>query len=239
MFASFCELCLAPDAAKFELMFDQLEEFFAGMPGDPVIEKLHQSLLRSKKDYQEFLADVGNPDAYNRFLPLPDTDKKNRVTTILPNTNSFANLVGRAERLRTDSGLTDITIIHDEQAHFDEIMKANLEIMKNTDADKLLEGTKVGEKSLYKIHDSSTVSFEDSKAYKPIQVADLLAGFMSRAWDDYYNGRFESLDRYTGILRTLFFRGVGGLNDHQSAGPNMVAPETHYNMFMQRLKQIK
>jgi len=236
LFSEFCDLCLEPSKDNFEQLLEKLITFFKDSE-DPIFDVFSKSVLMSKDDYSEMVAQEGD-EAFKKFLPLPDIDKRNRTVSILPNTHAFANLIARCEKYRQDNELAPFVIIHDEQKHFDEILRANFETMKNTNTDELLKDTIIAEKSIYKIHENVSISFEDSKQHKMIQLADLIAGFIMRSWSDFFYGNFKSLNRYIAVWQYFILEDKNGEPGHPSVGANMVIPEFHYALLIRHLRKF-
>jgi len=233
----FSRLCLNPNKQEFESTFKEFIEVVSNADGE-IGEVLKSSAETAYEDYIRLSKVASGTPAFLRFMPLPDTDKKNRTISILPNTNAFTNLIARCEKYRSDMGLDSFTIIHDEQKHFDDILTANFEVMKSTNADELLEGTLISQKSSYRIHPAVSLSFADSKQYKVIQTADLIAGFLMRSWNDFFLGKFKSFNRYVSIWQYFILPDQPGHEQHPSLGANMVIPQSHYQLLISHLHKF-
>lgn len=147
--------------------------------------------------------------------------------------HAFTNLIARCEKYRVDSNLPVFDIIHDEQKHFDEILKANFKNMKNVNADSLPKDTFIDHTTTYNIYESTAVTFANSKSYKIIQIADLTTGFIMRSWNDFYFGDFKSFDRHKAIWKSLIFYD----ETHQSVGINMVVPSIDHLLLVKHLRK--
>jgi len=233
-YVEFCELCFHPSRERFENLLSALCEYFKPLPTE-VDEINYTSVKLTWDDYLDDYDNGNYPNAYLNYLPPPDLDKKGKIVSILPNTHAFSYLVARCERLRVDEGLPPFTIIHDEQKHFDEIIKSTLDLMKSTKTDELLKDSPVGAKAIFKIPDTAVLTFEDSKGMKIIQVADIITGFIMRAWNDFHRKEFGSLDRYKSILRSFIFDNV----THKSHGINLLIPQTDYELLLEYLRNVQ
>ncbi|MDF6480675.1 hypothetical protein NLO56_24940, partial [Escherichia coli] len=74
-------------------------------------------------DYDEMLADKV-PTAYARFLPSPDTGKRGKPVSMLPNLSSLTNIYARINR-HYKRDLSAIELVHDEQLQYDQILTNN------------------------------------------------------------------------------------------------------------------
>ncbi|SEW35769.1 Protein of unknown function [Chitinophaga sp. YR573] len=225
-YVDFCRICLTPSKEGFEQLFTDLCEYF-DYPDNEVEELCLDYLLGTKKEYDDSI----ELDSFVNYLPLPDLDKKGRITSILPHTHAFSYLIARCEKYRVDNGLPSFVIVHDEQKYFDEILKITLDTMKKTQIDKMFMDSLISDKAIFKVSDLSIVNFENSKSSTIIQIADVITGFIMRAWQDFKSKDFKSLDRYKDILKDLIF------NDtlHVACGVNFVVSQNDWKLFLKYL----
>ncbi|MBO2680361.1 DUF3800 domain-containing protein [Shewanella algae] len=115
-------------------------------------------------------------DAYTYFLPLPDTNKRGQLIGVLPYISSFYNLHARLNHL-FQRNLSEVSIIHDNQSHFDEILKYyHSGAVENTNEESVTFDT-----ADFVFLNSSSLQFQDDKGSIGLQVADLFAGLLNRA----------------------------------------------------------
>lgn len=165
---------------------------------------LAQLVLLTKNDYLE--AKESDPQtALQGYLPIPDENHRERLLHLLPNFNALTNLIARVNKFNLNRGITDFTIIHDEQPHFETIFRSALEQLKTIDTDSLAAGTEIQEKATYNIDNSIRLEFSNSKSAPLIQVADILAGFVMRYWGDFKNENDEKLDQYNLTMKRLIY----------------------------------
>ena len=115
-------------------------------------------------------------DAYTYFLPLPDTNKREQLIGVLPYISSFYNLHARLNHL-FQRNLSEVSMIHDNQSHFDEILKYyHSGAVENTNEESVTFDT-----ADFVFLNSSSLQFQDDKGSIGLQVADLFAGLLNKA----------------------------------------------------------
>lgn len=115
-------------------------------------------------------------EAYTYFLPLPDKNKRGELIGMLPHISSFTNLHARLNHIYGDD-LSFITIIHDNHAHFDEIIKQYHHEAMNS---KEIENNKF-EMADFNFTSISKLEFHDDKNKIGLQIADIFAGLINTA----------------------------------------------------------
>jgi len=118
-----------------------------------------------------------NSSAHLKFLPLPDESKRNKKIWILPNLSSFTNLYARLNKMHARK-LKGIKLIHDQQSHFDEILK-NVKL-----ATEVLKGKPFTPHSDYKFIEHALLEFGVSDKCLGVQCADIVAGTVMRYFRD-------------------------------------------------------
>lgn len=114
--------------------------------------------------------------AYTYFLPLPDKNKRGELIGMLPHISSFTNLHARLNHIYGDD-LSSITIIHDNHAHFDEIIK---QYHHDAIDNKEIENNKF-EMANFNFKSISKLEFHDDKNKIGLQIADIFAGLINTA----------------------------------------------------------
>jgi hypothetical protein len=186
-----------------------LEELFKELVEDikKVDSELSESILRNVEesidDYQRMIKELkdnqNEREAYTYFLPLPDFNKREELIGILPHIASFTNLHARLNYLYKND-LSDVTIIHDNHAHFDEIIKNYHQSARN---DKCIENLII-EMADFNFTSISNLEFHDDKNKIGLQVADIFARLINRAIP-YIVNKETSLDEkeYAILLQIL------------------------------------
>lgn len=130
----------------------------------------------------------------------------------MPNISSFATIHARLNQ-HLGGNMEDVTFVHDEQMQFDDIVEANKTLAESLRDD--LSSVKLRTAD-YSFRTSPTLMFQNSKGSLGIQVADVIAGFVSRyvyqkLWnpetiDSDHDEAFQLIDRFTR------WNGVTGIN---------------------------
>lgn len=180
IFFDFINIFDNPSETKIVGFFNVLLNYFEKME-DEISRCILELIRESLDDYEHIKIQEGG-NAYKRFLPIPDMNKRGEKIWILPNYASFTNIYARLN-FYSGRNLSNVVIIHDEQAHFDEIIKdAKISAESATNINKAMTPN-----SDFDFINSAELTFGNSKTNIGIQVADILAGFSSRILYDYYS----------------------------------------------------
>jgi len=163
--------------------------------------KDRKNLKNNKKYYQRNKEFLQRRKPYTYFLPLPDKNKRGELIGILPHISSFTNLHARLN-FYYDNDLSFISIIHDNQAHFDEIIEHyhKTAIKENDNIDKIFEN----ERANFSFTSITSLEFQDDKNQIGLQVADIFAGFTNKAVDYIINDeKYLTPEEYDILLQVL------------------------------------
>lgn len=208
VFNKFIGVCKKPSNEALLESFKEIHNFANSFfPKSDLSGFILKNIEESIKDYDE-LRLTNEKDVYLKFIPIPDSSKREKSIWMLPNLSSFTNLYARIN-LYLDGDLSEASIIHDEQAHFDEIIAINKKLLEKLDM-----STAVAVRTArYTFSGSASLEFSESHEHSPIQVADILAGMAMRYVQEKIEGvrsRPEIANAYDGILRMSNpYRGVG------------------------------
>lgn len=180
---------------------------------DELTEILVRCIAESKDDFK-CMIDREGADAYKRFLPTPDEGKRGQIVWILPNFSCFTNLYARINRYQ-EGELASCRIFHDEQAHFDEIIK---ESKKQVESFDITQSGYSPPFANYKFHERADLFFTVSHGAPGIQVADILSGLVMRHYWAQLKG--ESPPR---AAKEAFNALVLHTNSSRGTGINLVA----------------
>jgi len=199
VFDKFLEACKTPaDETLFESFSELLAFSKAFFPTNDLSNFLSKNIEESINDYEELKSREGD-SAYSRFIPVPDNSKRNKSIWMLPNISSFTNIYARIN-LFMKGNVSGVSIFHDEQVHFDEIISHNKTLVEELDM-----ATVVSFKTAnYDFSETASLKFAKSHEYGAIQVADILAGTAMRYMQEKIEGtesRTEIIGAYNGILR--------------------------------------
>lgn len=142
-------------------------------------------------------------EAVRNVLPIPDRTKRDGTIWLLPNISSFTTIYARINR-HFGGEIGNVTFIHDEQVHFDEIIETNKSLAESLRDDLSRVKLRTAD---YSFQTSPSLRFQNSKESLGIQIADVIAGFVSRyvyqkLWnpetvDGDHDEAFQLIDRFT------------------------------------------
>lgn len=179
---TFVQACLDPSEELLLRSFSLLQAMGHSRRTAPGMGEIAQGLVMMVKDardeYQE-LRERGD-DAYLRFLPPPDYNKRGKRVWMLPNLTSFTNIYARLNHY-FKRNLKGFHIVHDQQLEIEDI----LQLGKAT-AESLKHASKISytPHSDYVFENSATFAFAQSHAGVGVQLADIVAGAVMRYFRD-------------------------------------------------------
>jgi hypothetical protein len=178
IFIEFIKVCKSPSESSLLTFVSNLKIALKTLNCEESKSILEYVTETFDDDYYIIKKQEGD-STYKKFLPIPDSSKKNeKHYSILPNLSSFTNIYARINLLH-EGNISFIKIIHDEQVQLDEIL-----IKSKNDAESLnFYGTPTPSAN-YDFKEFANLSFGDSQKTIGIQVADLLAGFFMRYVSD-------------------------------------------------------
>ena len=170
LYAIACQTQKRPDARQ---VFKRLIHWSHRSQADREIAAGVEKFTRaSLKDFEKCHPHA----AVKQALPILDRNKHDGLIWLLPNISSFTSIYARLNHyLKGQIG--SITFVHDEQAHFDDIIDANKKLAEEVHAQG--SGIKLRNAN-YRFASPAALRFQNSKSSLGIQVADVLAGFASR-----------------------------------------------------------
>ena len=189
IFFDFIKIFENPSNNRILDFFNILINYLNNQSGE-VYEWLKKNIVESLDDFH-ILEKIEGSNVYKKFLPIPDLNKRDEFVWMLPHYNSFTNIYARIN-LYNNGDLSNVKLIHDEQKHFDEILKA-----AKSDAENLKDTipSSITPNSNYNFTESALLSFDNSKKSIGIQVADILSGFLMRFTSDYIFGNEICADK--------------------------------------------
>jgi hypothetical protein len=212
LFDRFLTICAEPSRTELMAVIDEFIAQFASRETDVSFALVH-SLLMTKEDLQK--PELANEDVAN-FLPGTDISKRGKALLMLPNLSSFINIYARLN-LFMKGDLSSMQIFHDEQLQFDEIIeKAKCDVENFPHS----EYGYISSNSDYHFRETAKLLFKASHDSLGIQIADAVAGFSRRYFDDVQNERsiHPELKEAQRILMSMNNQRIGvGLNMVTSA----------------------
>lgn len=158
------------------------------------------------------------------FLPEPDLNINGKPIFLLPNYNSFTNIISITNKFCADAGFQLSNIVHDEQKQYDTIFKDVFNKMKQQDYGTYAPKF-VNKKINTYIPKNVNLLFRDSKSDISIQVVDIIAGTVNRWCSDFIN---------------LNSRGIKYLNSIHRLNENInfIIPGQHHHMIKALMLEI-
>ncbi len=181
VFEAFVTACDAPSGTSVAGAFTALLGWLQSLPRNDVAYGIERFAADSFGDFQQMGPE--RPETQRRFLPVPDFGKRGQSVWMLPNLSSLTNIYARLNRLHKRR-IGSLTLFHDEQAHFDDILR---------EAKRTAEGLAAGSAPPLRFADfhfeeEAQLVFTGSHASPGIQAADVLAGFLMRYVKDVLYG---------------------------------------------------
>lgn len=208
-------------------LFDDLLNI-AKTVNDPLTSAVCMAVKESLDDFYQFKQKSNlDREAYTYFFPLPDLNKRGEVLAILPYIGSFYNIHARLNYF-CDKDLSNVVIVHDNQSHFDDILKHYHESAISTKVDN----PSAFEYIDFNFTNKSRLEFKDDKEEIGLQVADIYAGFINKAVSYLIRGESSLTEKEKSVLlRTL-------ASIYFKAGVNYVLPRKHNDWLFGILDEI-
>ncbi|WP_197339760.1 DUF3800 domain-containing protein [Ralstonia solanacearum] len=180
VFDAFISACQAPSDAALRSSFGALLAFLNQFPASDVSAACREMANMSFSDYEEMLAGEV-PTAFAQFLPSPDTGKRGKPVSMLPNLSSLTNIYARIN-LYYERDLSAIELVHDEQLQFDQILANNKQAAEALGDQAVNFFTPHAN---YNFSASAPLTFAKSHDSIGLQLADVIAGFCMRYIKDW------------------------------------------------------
>ena len=197
-FIDFSNIARNPSKEGLEKLFNNLKRI-ANESNNEMSASVLGHIEESMDDYNLMQKKVKNNEnmreAYTYFLPLPDDNKRGELIGILPHIASFTNLHARLNYLHNND-LSSITIIHDNHAHFDEIIK----YYHQTATDDKNDKNRLYEMADFRFNTITDLEFQDDKNQIGLQIADIFAGLINKAISYILNEEKNLKDKEYAIL---------------------------------------
>lgn len=213
-YKSFFNACLIQSEESLLAIMNLLKDYFKNLNDD--YQVFYKLVEESIDDYKTMKELHGQEEALMRFFPLSDKNKRNAEVILLSHVSSMANILARVN-LENRENNEEVTFIHDNQDHFDEILQSIKTQTTELDISENLPKIITADFNLPK---NSKLLFEDSKDYIGIQIADILGGFMARYFKDILYDKKNIDDIYHEIFHIL----INLSNPNKGIGTNMVLP---------------
>lgn len=216
----FVAACMKPSDQSLMSAFGSQLLFSFGKSATSVAQDIrdgmHHMIIEAMKEYVEMRKK--DSDAYLRFLPSPDLNKRGKVVWMLPNLSSLTNIYARINLFRQRK-LEDVRLVHDQQPELDDILRNAKQA-----AESILKDTKIKPftpHSDYLFIESAPLEFVRSHESLGIQVTDVIAGTVMRFYRDRLRGNAASPLETTEAVMKLLRRSDASTG----IGVNQVVPQ--------------
>jgi len=218
LFDRFVRSCLEPGSESLRHSFQSQIDFgrAAVHHGIAIGDFLAKMSAESLDDFETLLEDA--PDAFMRFLPPPDRNKRGKLVWMLPNLTSFTHIYARINRYR-QGRVGDVRIVHDVQLEIEDILREGKRL---SEALRKLGEIPITPHADFRFEEAGSLEFGASHESSGIQTADVLAGAVMRF--------FRAHQKGDGAHAASLARGVAALllvtDADTGRGLNQVVP-TH------------
>ncbi|WP_322846762.1 DUF3800 domain-containing protein [Pseudomonas sp. B33.4] len=216
-FNDFFMSCRSPTEESVLRSMGTIKSFYVGEDCFGEYKQFAEHMDSSVEDYHDLKKQLGDK-AIKMFVPIPDKNKRGEDVYLLPHVSSLTNILARVN-VAHDRDLSGVIFVHDKQDHFDGALNDIKELMLNFSAPANSPPTP---NSDFSFVDGVELEFADSLKSIGVQVADVLAGFTSRYFAEFFRQDGEVDDIYHEIYKEL----MGGFDKKTSVGVNLVIPAT-------------
>lgn len=205
---AFVNACLDPSDQKVRQSFSELEKLaLSRRERSDIARGLVQMLKDTLREYEEMKQE--GAEAFLRFLPPPDINKRGKRVWMLPNLTSFANIYARLNRYYGRK-LRDIHIVHDQQLEVEDILRQGKVVVEAQKDGGRLPPTPHSD---YVFEEEATFAFAQSHDGIGLQMADIVAGAVMRYFRDSLNADVHpdlasSVERLIGFSDELTGYGI-------------------------------
>ncbi|WP_347368983.1 DUF3800 domain-containing protein [Vibrio vulnificus] len=226
-FIKFTNASRSPSEESLRGLFDDLLNITKKV-NSPLTEAVCMGIEESLDDFHRFKQQSNlDREAHTYFFPLPDLNKRGEVLAILPYIGSFYNIHARLNYI-FDQDLSNVVVVHDNQSHFDDILKHYHESATSTKVDN----PSAFEYADFNFTNISHLEFKDDKEAIGLQVADIYAGFINKSVSYLIRGESSLTDKEQAVLlRTL-------ASIYFKVGVNYVLPRKHNDRLFSILDKI-
>jgi hypothetical protein len=251
-YEEFSSLCIDVNEKNFNSTLSSIANDIVSKR-NPELDTLLMHLMKTHNSIKSIYTNSPNEDnLIQNYLPLPDKGTKSGLY-LMPHVSCLLNLIPRFQYYANLKSASSISIIHDEQAYYDDTLKNTLkEICEQTEKgkdtlkivseaillSKNMDGYEMGfnQPNLAFNTDANNIAitFHSSNHNIEIQMADLVAGFMTKSWKWYK--KEGKLPEHAIVPYQYIFRLWEKI---PATGCNMVVPDIDYDRILNQITDIK
>lgn len=172
--AAFVEACTRATGEAVLSAYNVLLQSLDACPADGFSGFVRMATADTRDDFIEEGPD--HPDVVRRYLPSPDLSPRGKPIWMLPHLSSLTNLYARLNTY-TKGRLKGVSIVHDEQLQFGDILQASKTAVEGLSAQGIEFAYGPAD---YVFHEAADMLFEQSERSPGIQAADVIAGYAMR-----------------------------------------------------------
>jgi len=212
---SFAECCQSRDYGKLKALYERIIQWAKECPALPS-DVADAFDLFTRDSFNDF-SKIPKAEAVEHALPLPDRNPAGNLLWILPNLTSFTNTYARINHY-AKKNISDVTLFHDEQLQFEDILLHNKQVAEDLAKSGVNIPLKTADFEFSHVAKLQFISSHDSIG---IQVADVLAGFITRYVQEAIWGEKPINPSKTAVFKRLIEAGDRDLG----TGINFVVPK--------------
>lgn len=180
---AFVGACLTPSDQSVRHSFAELKKLALGRQERSSIARgMVRMVAEASSDYEQMKQ--LDAEAFLKFLPPPDLNKRNKRVWMLPNLTSFANIYARLN-LYYQRKLDGIHIVHDQQLEIEDILRLGKALAEAQRDSSQIPRTPHAD---FIFEETATFAFAQSHEGIGLQMADVVAGAVMRYFRDSSGG---------------------------------------------------
>jgi len=177
---SYAQFCFKPTRENLNRAFVTLKDYFESVPYN-FDQGVTKKFIKLREEFAEQQFSQYGEDGMTLFVPIPDIDGKGKKLIILPHAFSFYHIMACINKYHVGD-TSKVNLFHDTQKEFSTAIVECTKIITQHNVNEIV----IDPRADYFIKEPINLSFHDSKDRMPIQLTDIVAGFMSRFAREYF-----------------------------------------------------
>ncbi|WP_431822476.1 DUF3800 domain-containing protein [Burkholderia sp. F1] len=176
---AFVKACLEPSDQSVSHSFAELKKLaLSCRDRSDIARGMLRMVEEASGDHEEMKQQ--DAEAFLKFLPPPDLNKRSKRVWMLPNLTSFANIYARLN-LYYKRKLQGIHIVHDQQLEVEDILRLGKALAESQKDESQVPHTPHSD---FIFEETATFAFAQSHEGVGLQMADVVAGAVMRYFRD-------------------------------------------------------
>ena len=214
---AFVGACNSPSHQAVVAALTTTRDWAAGYKPSFELNEVVRGLAQLGLDQIEASDEPDDAFSFRRFLPTPDQGPSGKPMWMLPSLSSFTNIYARINLSRRHD-LSAVKILHDEQRYFEKAIKDGKAAAERLGARGAVPIAPFAD---YDFIDQAILEFGRSEDHVGLQVADVIAGFVTR----HIGTRLSQGGRARAPLDEAFYELQCMTDERRGLGVNFVATE--------------